>query len=80
MTYVGESLPRELPGSWLSPDQTSTTHHAYKGDAERPCGEHSRTISKTLNGDTTHYVLDLAACGSLCGAARTTTKKAGPPY
>jgi RHS repeat-associated protein len=31
------------------------------GDADRICGEHSRRTSKTVDGDTTEYVLDLAA-------------------
>jgi hypothetical protein len=40
---------------------TLTTQYAYNGDGARTCGEPSRTISKTVDGATSDYVLDLAA-------------------
>jgi uncharacterized protein RhaS with RHS repeats len=40
---------------------TLTTQFAYNADRVRACGERSRTISKTVGGDTTQYVPDLAA-------------------
>ena len=40
---------------------SQTTQFAYNGDGVRTCGEHSRTTSKTTGGDTTQYILDLAA-------------------